>query len=109
MKWSLGRILYVTMLLCFLFGILSLFPIRGAFAVGLILLPLSAATTGAYFSSKWRKPLSCYALFNGAFLAVVLYSEALYSDAPGESANVVFVSWLLGGLSALTVAVIPSD
>lgn len=104
MKWSIGRILYVTMLFCLLFGVMSIFRGQAALSIGLIVLPLAVTSVGSYFSKRWRKELLGYAVFGWTYLAIILYA-----DLPGDNGEFVYLCWLLGLLAALAMRLIPND
>jgi hypothetical protein len=104
MKWSIGRILYITMLLCLLFGILVTFRSSEAVEIGIILVSLAVASVGAWFSKKWRKQLLTFAIYGWSFLFVI--HIRVVAGQPGEFLPLFFG---LGALAVLTVGLVPSD
>lgn len=104
MKWSLGRILYVTMLCCLLFGIVRVFGSEQSLEYCLMIFPLAVTSVGAYFSKKWRKELLGYAVFGWAYLVFITVFN--FTIASG---NYAVISFAFGMLTALTVRLIPSE
>src|SRR5690349_10671990 len=104
MKWSVGRILYVTMLMCILLGISVTFRSTHAVHLGLILYSLAVASVGACYSRRWRKQLLAYSVFGWSYLAIIIFDWV-----EGEPSEFPYLFFSLGLLTVLTVGLIPTD
>lgn len=98
MRWTVGRILYATMLLAFVFGIITFFnDSEDHVLIALNSALLALSSIGAYYSRNWRRYFLGYAVFSWIFFIFTV--QATF--------DVILLGWTMGLVCALATKLIP--
>jgi hypothetical protein len=103
MRWSVSRLLYITLIACLVFGAAVAF--RGDayfFFQTANLVMLTFTSLGAYYSSPhWRRAWLGFAIFGWTYLVIVL-------RLLDGNADTVVIGWIAGGISSLMAMLLPT-